>query len=280
MDRLKALCEIAETGQMSRVARGDGSRQSQLSRQVKDLELFFGTGLVDRRKKQLTGTGKDLVALVDPFLKSLEKISVELSGRTVAVSLGAGQAIIDWVLFPKFSELAATFPRISWNVLNLTSTAIRKRLLDFDLDFGILRKEACSEEKSLEMFALGSMDFVLVVPTGLKTKRSIPTASLQGSEQFTPEFERIVSSFNPPLEIVLRCESFPAIKQVVRSGSFAGVLPLLAAHDLREPDFSVMKHSTFRRLTRNYVLACNKKSFPVRPDLERIREKLLETCCL
>jgi len=47
IERLRAFCRIAESGSIVLAAKGDPTRQSQFSRQVKGLEEFFGTKLTE-----------------------------------------------------------------------------------------------------------------------------------------------------------------------------------------------------------------------------------------
>ena len=225
----------------------------------------------------LTDAGKRVLAACKPFLTSLEKLSADLSGADQAISIGAGQAVLDWVLFPRLPALAAAFPRVIWSIRDFDSRTITVRLLDSDLDFGILRKEACHKEPSLQCLPLGTMAFALFVPTALLGSRSIPVAALASSEQFTPAFERVSKTFTPRLAIKVQCRSFPSIKTLVSTGQYAGMLPLLAESGMPRRAFGVIRHPGFTHLGRNYVLAANRKNLSMR-DLDRVQGKLAETC--
>src|ERR1051325_593529 len=52
LDRLKALLEAGAAGSIAKAARGDPVRQSQYSRQIKELENFFQTKLVTETRKR------------------------------------------------------------------------------------------------------------------------------------------------------------------------------------------------------------------------------------
>ena len=276
--RLKTLCQIGQYGEIGRAAERTGSKQSQFSKQLKELEQFFGMALVDRRKKALTTPGKRIVDLAEPFLNALDGLYRELAGLQRTISFGAGEAIIEWIFFPKLQSLHAAFPHVSWTVTNLTSPEIRDSILDNALDFGVLRKESCSREPLLEIKDIGDMDFALFIPRSLQSKRSIPTATLRGSDQFTPQFEQIARAQNPPLEIRVACESFPAVRALVSSGNFAGMLPVLACSELTSANFKIVHHPAFQKLTRHYVLAVNKKNLASRPEMERVWHTLVATC--
>ena len=65
LDRLRALVEVGAAGSIVRAAGGDPGRQSQYSRQIKELEDFFQTGLVERHGKgiRLTAGGRELARI-------------------------------------------------------------------------------------------------------------------------------------------------------------------------------------------------------------------------
>lgn len=279
LERLRSLCEIAEVKGMSEAARGSPSKQSQYSKQLKELESYFSVKLLDRKKKSMTEAGRRLLETCKPFLISLEKLSADLSGSGQNISIGAGQAVLDWVLFPQITELAREFPRITWSIKDFDSREIAARLLDFDLDFGILRREACQTERALHFTPLGTMTFALFVPRALQVSQPVPVATLGGSEQFTPIFERV--SKIPELNVIikLRCQSFPSVKALVKTGQFGGMLPLLARREMMKPEFEIIKHRAFKELSRNYVLAANRKNLSMR-ELERVEQKLGELCCM
>ena len=48
IERLRTFCRIAAAGSIAQAAKGDSTRQSQFSRQLKELEEFFGTELARR----------------------------------------------------------------------------------------------------------------------------------------------------------------------------------------------------------------------------------------
>jgi hypothetical protein len=65
LDRLRALVAVGAAGSIVRAAGNDPARQSQYSRQIKELEDFFQTGLVERHGKgiRLTANGRELARI-------------------------------------------------------------------------------------------------------------------------------------------------------------------------------------------------------------------------
>ena len=48
LDRLRTFLRVVEAGNLSKAASGDTTRQSQFSRQIKEMESFFGVALTRR----------------------------------------------------------------------------------------------------------------------------------------------------------------------------------------------------------------------------------------
>src|SRR5213075_3062492 len=73
LDRVRALLEVAAAGSIVRATRGDPIRQSQYSRQIKELEDFFQSRLVERHGKgiRLTVKGRELARISRFFLLGL-----------------------------------------------------------------------------------------------------------------------------------------------------------------------------------------------------------------
>ena len=65
LDRLQSFCAVAAEGGITKAAQGDPVRQSLFSRQIKELEEFFGVELVRRKGRgiALTEAGEQLHAL-------------------------------------------------------------------------------------------------------------------------------------------------------------------------------------------------------------------------
>ena len=73
LDRLKTLLEVAVAGSLVKAAEGDPVRQSQYSRQIKELEDFFRIQLVERQGKgtRLTPSGRELARISRFFMMGL-----------------------------------------------------------------------------------------------------------------------------------------------------------------------------------------------------------------
>src|SRR5205823_11532337 len=91
LPRLGTFCEIAAAGGISKAAQGDPNRQSQFSRQLKQLEQFFDAKLL-KRGGTLTEAGNRLLASCKPWLNTLEKVAADLSSTPPVISIGSNES--------------------------------------------------------------------------------------------------------------------------------------------------------------------------------------------
>ena len=107
LDRLKTLIEVAKAGSIAAAARGDSARQSLYSRQIKELEEFFGVELASRRGKvlALTGAGWELVRLASESLCLLDDFKSRSRNLPYRFTIGAGDSLHAWVVAPVLASI-------------------------------------------------------------------------------------------------------------------------------------------------------------------------------
>src|SRR6476659_6973849 len=91
LDRLKTFLEVGSAGSIVKAAKGDPVRQSQYSRQIKELEDFFHTRLIQRDSGEIrfTANGKELARLSRFFLLGLSNFHRGCVGEEQAFRIGA-----------------------------------------------------------------------------------------------------------------------------------------------------------------------------------------------
>ena len=116
LDRLKVLIAVRDAGSIAQAAPGDPVRQSQYSRQLRELSEFFGCEVAQRRGKilKLTEQGERLAELAREQLRSLDDFRAECKQTSVAFTIGAGDSLIQWLVIPRLGKSSTNFPaRIS-----------------------------------------------------------------------------------------------------------------------------------------------------------------------
>ena len=169
LERLKTFCEITQHKGITRAAGGDSVRQSQYSRQLKELENYFGAELFVRRRNlfQLTPAGMKLLVVVNDFFSTLSTVRNEIKDLPQTIAFGAGESIFNWLLFPRFSFLHKLFPTFRFQFRNLQSKEIIRGIQESELHFGIVRDDACPRE--MERQKLGSINYCLFIPKSMKS---------------------------------------------------------------------------------------------------------------
>src|SRR5207253_2065507 len=204
LSRLETFCEIAAAGGISKAARNDSNRQSQFSRQLKELEQFFGTELL-KRGGALTDAGKHLLGCSGPLLNTLKQVAADIAMKVPTVAFGAGESVNNWWLIPRLERLSARVGEVQWTVCNLSTNSIISGLLDSKLDLGIVRKDACCA--GLKFERLFVMRFFLCVPEPLLKRKWVPAAVLAGNGKLAVELRAVMAKLRPNFHARLECDS-------------------------------------------------------------------------
>lgn len=286
-DRLASFCLVAEAGGVTKAAKGDPARQSLFSRQIKELEEFFGTELIRRKGRGivLTEAGQRLRLIARECAVQLTDFRHGCKDRPVEVVIGTGESIIHWVIVPRLAKLRERLPNIRIKLLNLPTSDAVNRLMEGTIDFAIVRKDSVAG--TLKTKPLGVMQYSLFVPKSMKMAvptdiptllGTLPLATLEGDGNFRSELASEARRIGVQINVQVEFPSFPAAARAVAKGAVAAILPSIAASDLR--DFGVVElPDIFHRPTRREtVLATNPRVLRIRPTLQRISAVLEEIC--
>jgi DNA-binding transcriptional LysR family regulator len=287
LERLQSFCLVAEACGVTRAAKGDPARQSLFSRQVKELEEFFGTELVRRKGRGvvLTPAGERLNIVARECFASLWDFKSECQGLPVEIVIGAGESLIRWLLMPKLADVQEALPNARLKLLNLPTGEIVRRLADGVVDFGVVRKDAVV--RSLRTAPLGTMRYSLFVPAGGKAGTSggeqdakvldgLALATLEGEGSFRRELAVVARKHRVRLNIQLECSSFPLVATALEAGGMAGVLPSIAAVELGKSGIREVQAGPLRSFGREICLAWNPRLLRIRTALDKAERTFAE----
>ena len=284
LDRLASFVAIADAGGLSAAARGDAVRQSQLSRQLKELEEFFGTALIERRRGvfRLTTDGRMLLEVARGALTRLEDFERHCAGQLTEVHLGAGESVLVWLLMPRLGLLLASEAKVAFTLHNLQSDEIVTRLRDGRLDFGILRRADVGA--GLESVALGRVSYALFVPESALVRgpreplrrllARLPLAVLEGGGAVHETLAAWAAGHGVTLNIRLRCTSLVQAAAAVGQLGMAAVLPTWAASAFAPGQVIQVRLSFLSSLEAPLRLVWSKRQLGVRPFLEGVAKEL------
>src|SRR5919108_3942816 len=151
LDRLKALLAVGAAGSIVKATGGDPVKQSQYSRQIKELEDFFRIKLVERHGKgiRLTSNGRELAKISRFFLLGLSNFQRGCSTEEQTFRIGAGATFLRQVLLPVLAAPRVFESGIRCAVTTAADDEIERRLHDLTLDFGVVTAETISRPLQL-----------------------------------------------------------------------------------------------------------------------------------
>ncbi len=281
MDRLETLAGIVTRGGIARSADGDGNRQSLFSRQIKELEGWFGCDLLDRTvvPARPTAVAERIAASTEAFLRELDGIREEAGGGRKTVVFGAGERMLRGYLIPLTARIRRKNLRLVFR--NLNSRSVRAELLAKRVDFGVLRRELCpcgmafTELPPLRICLLAPRDHPLA---GRKWSwqdlARQPLAVLEGDGQlsrFLAEQERATGI---RLDVAVGCSTWTQVIDVMREFKLAGILP----HDLAKqgpPEYVRVEIGELAAYADRYVIAWPEAEAARREEIARVAESLL-----
>lgn len=269
LERIGAFLEIAEARGISRAAKGNPNRQSQLSRQLAELESFFGTALINRGRSvpfSLTEAGRRLKAIAIQNFASLNELKQTTKEAPLIIRIGAGESLLTWLAIPAVGSISGLSSEIGFSFLNRQTSDILRGVTECSIDVGIVRQAPSTS--GVHKVYLGTISMVLVKPVALVTSKRalLPTARLDGSAG--PEEWGKSRDLHMHPHLRFRCTSYSQIQMLVRSHKCAALLPHFMVEEFKSPDFIIEKaNPKDTRIQLHAVFGAN--VFRLRPKAEK-----------
>jgi DNA-binding transcriptional LysR family regulator len=284
LERLRVLIEVHDAGGIARTAPGKTSRQSQFSRQLRELSEFFGCEVAHRRGKflKLTSEGARLAELARPFLRELTDFHSNCRSERVEFTVGAGDSLIHWLVIPRLGGLLKAYSPVRFTTMSLRTNEIVRQIEEGRIDFGLIRKNALAT--GMKWSSLGTLSYVAVVPGALVMRTKVPSFSeiftkfpiaMQTTDgQFSEQLMAISTAEDKSFRPSLGCQSFPQTLAAVRSGRFAAIIPELAVKELPVGSIHKISGTPLRQLQRDIILVWNPRVTRVRPNAAKVVAEL------
>jgi DNA-binding transcriptional LysR family regulator len=283
LERLATLCAVIECGSITAAAGPSASRQSQFSRQIKELEEALGARLFDRVGKTLRPTlfGEQLARMSRTFFGAVAELAAQEAGKPEQIVIGGGEAILRWVLLPCLPALRDLEPPIYCEVRSLPTAEVVREVELGRLHFGLVRRDAVSE--GLASKVIGTLQFALVVPRVLLRGgsaevifegRALAYAELSGGGQLATLAREMAKEAGIRLNRVLHAETPSLLLAAVEHGDAAAFLPVPAVIDLPQDRFAIVKLENIQRLNREMVLVWSPEAAAQQPRLKKVLLRL------
>ena len=276
LDRLKTLLEVGVAGSIVKAADGDPVRQSQYSRQIKELEEFFRIRLVERQGKgtHLTPSGRELARISRFFMMGLSNFQRGCMAEEQTFRIGASATVIRHFLLPVLAPSQKAGASYVTEVVS--DREIERRLHDLTLDFGVVSSAALS--RPLQTKALGKWRLELWVPRGLGLSETAARRAFQA--QRLPlvlarnELEPLVIEALAKYPARLACDSFLEVRKALELRELAAFLPDFLMDDGVKKDCLRVKVPQIGRKIFQFYLAWNPRLLRLNPHAGRRRDLL------
>ena len=275
LDRLKNFCAVAEAGGIARVAGGDPAKQSLYSRQVRELEQFFGAELTRRKGKgiEFTEQGLELARQVRTHLQSLADFKKTCASQPVEFRIASGNSIVEWLVVPNISKITAGAPSARFSFRNMRTAEVVKGLKEHSIDFGILRKSAVVAP--LKFHSIGQIGYALFAPAAWAKEeedattllRQRPVAISAGGE-FNKRFQECCEKAKLTPNLRFSCASFTQVAELVRTGNAVALLPEAAEPSLLKSGVKRFEFAPMRTYRREIGIVWHPRLISIRPQAE------------
>jgi DNA-binding transcriptional LysR family regulator len=279
LDRLKALLEVGAAGSIVKAAAGDPVRQSQYSRQIKELEDFFRIKLIERQGKgmRLTQQGRELARISRFFMLGLSNFQRGCLAEEQTFRIGAGATFIRQFLLPALSLAQKAGPSYVTEVVS--DDDIERRLHDLTLDFGVVGSAAIS--RPLQTRPLGEWKLELWVPKVLRLSEA-SAAQAFNSQQLPLVLARkeldglgVLSPAEYPGKLV--CDNFLEARAAMEVQELAALLPDFLAPSRTSKSFVRVHIPNITSRSYQVHLAWNPRLLRLNPHAARRRDCLAES---
>lgn len=236
--QLLLFCTVVEAGGFARAAAKLSISQPAVSVQVRQLEEFYGTPLIDRSARGLRLTEAGLVVyrygqrifnLTQEMATAIEDLKGLLAGRlVVAASTTPGEYQLPQAL----GEFKRRYPGVGLEIQIANSQHVVERILGHEVDVGLIGEEVQSPELVVEPYVMD--DIVLIVPPGHLFLGGGPVAPARlAQEDFILRepgsatrhmAERALAELGVAMRVYMELGSNEAVKRAVAAGLGVGLL--------------------------------------------------------
>lgn len=281
--QLEVFIAVARCGSVSQAANQLYLSQPAASMAIAELEKLLGDRFFDRRGRKLHLNEKgrallplsvDIINRVDEIERKFSQKSNELAG---VFKLGASTTIGSYVLPQLLNLFIKEFPEIEVSLDVHNTEEIIKKILDFDLDMGIIEGTCHNasidvipwRKDRLAIFCAPSHPFAkkeTITPEDLMSAKWILREAGSGSRAI---FENAMTGIVDNLDVMLELGNTEAVKNAVESGIGISCVSIFTLERSIKHQELVELKTPFVDLSRFYYILVHKKKY---------KNQLLQSC--
>lgn len=283
LERLHSFCLVASARGYNKAAGENAYKQSQYSKQILDLEKFFGCRLIIRGRGSfcLTDAGKRLLDLSKSFFSQVELFADTACSAKIDLSISAGQSVIDYVI-PRILTKEVFTHAGAITLKERNSQDAIHNVLSYDATLAIATDSAAAN-KDLRSFRILSSKTVMIfkkdaagfyVGDDLKQLAGNPTVVLTGTGRYKRAIEKIF--VKPKLNITVAVPSLSSLKAYAHKGTVVTYIPEYCLTDADRQALTIHTFSRLSSIRRELYLICRKNLLESSGALREIIKTMTE----
>lgn len=231
--------ELVRAGSMRQAADNLNVAPTAVSRQIDNLEHFFGAQLVERspRGVTLTSAGELLAARAGRTLRELDhvhRLIDDLKGlQRGKVTIVANGAVVANLLAPALAEFSLRFPKLRFEVSITTARAAMEAVANAEADIAVTLFAAATAGTKRRLRARVVYDAILAPHHALAALAEVPLAELirhplalpDPSFGFRQAFDAVFAREKLTLDPVFVTGSLEMLKELAMRGAAITLLP-------------------------------------------------------
>ncbi len=292
LDRLRRFCEVAEAGSIQAAVDQHGRDQSSYSRDIQQLENFFGEPLFTKKGRSrsgkrfegLTPRGEALQDLTIEYFEALTRL-VDFRDTLDAIRIGSGETVLQWVICSRLGHIQAAYPGSQIRLQSLNAEDAVRGIEKGTLDIGIVDGRTMSKApEGIQSLELGEIEYALFLTPEMaeaaKSKSekemlaSLPLAGLEDLGPSITTLQSVAQADGYALKFAVVLTSFPQVSAALRGGRLAGFLPVLAERDMKANHLVMLRHPYLAKLAVPISLIWNTRLAELRPALAQVASSI------
>ena len=276
IERLRAFCAVVETGSVIGAADGDPIRQSQISRQIKELEDALDVKLFERVNRRLipTNLGRELAVMTVSYFSGIAELTRLERQHGELIRIAAAESVLSAFIVPRFDRIREALPEFRFALRQCSTDEATQMLRTGRADVAIVRDTAHIE--GLDAVSLGLARYRLAIPRGmlpggqkegLQRLNGLSMGALSGTGEFNRMLSGILATAGVNVRIIAESETFATLRELVLTGALAAVLPEWSARSLPTESVAIIALPEFDELNRKLVVVTDQRLAQLRPTI-------------
>ncbi|MGG1659217.1 LysR family transcriptional regulator [Brevibacillus sp. NRS-1366] len=279
IENLKMFCRVVEEGSVNQAARLSFVSQPAVTKQIRQLENYYGTALFDRSngRLSLTKAGKALLPYAKEMIvcikRSEEVVQHIVHKKDSTLNIGASLTIGEYLLPGLLGDFQRKNKNIRFNLSISNTPSIIAKLKNRDIDIALVEGIVTEKDFQIEKFA--EDELILVIPSNhhWKDKYEIDMEELTEEKMIWREkdagvrsiIENVFSVNNvlDKIKSYMELGSTQAIKSAIEAELGVGILPKLTV--TKELRIGTLKqlHISGISIKRNLWIVKTTSRFPI-----------------